>query len=231
LSDASPPPRGNFVDMPAVNRGVVVAGWVAFGGFGVTAVLALAGASPHFCDWFISWLQAVQSVWLMAAMKTITTIGEWYSLMAVCLVLLIIPRTRMHYGVPLAAVTVISGGLNAALKVVIREPRPDGHRLIAISGFSFPSGHAMISAAFVAMAVFLVLAFWRSRPSKIVVSALLIVMTGLIGTSRVYLGVHWPLDILGGYLAGFAVFVLIVWLWLRLWPAANTTSELRLTTI
>ena len=151
-------------------------------------------------------------------MKTITTIGEWYSIGVVCLVLVIVPRTRLRYGVPLTAVTAISGGLNAALKVVFREPRPDGHRLIAASGFSFPSGHAMISSAFVAMAVLSVLVYRRSRPAEIIVSVLLIVMTGLIGTSRVYLGVHWPLDILGGYLAGFAVFVLTAWLWRRLWP-------------
>jgi len=203
-------------DLPQVSRSLTVCGWVAFGLFCVTSGLAVAGVGPHFLGGFTSWLQAVQSPWLTAAMKTITTIGEWYSIGVVCLVLLVIPRTRLRYGVPLVAVTVIAGGLNAVLKAIFREPRPDEHRLIVASGFSFPSGHAMISSAFVAMAVFLVLVYWRSRPTNIIVSVLLIVMTGLIGTSRVYLGVHWPLDIVGGYLAGFAVVVLTVWLWSRL---------------
>ena len=206
-------------------RGLIVAGWVVLGLFCVTGALTLAGFGPHLWSGFTSWLQGLQSPWLTWAMKVITTGGTWYSFLVICLVLLIVPATRLRYGVPLAAVTVIAGGLNAALKAVFREPRPDGHRLIAESGFSFPSGHAMISGAFVAMAVFLVLVYWRSGPARVVVSVLLIVAAGLIGTSRVYLGVHWPLDIVGGYLAAFAVFVLTAWLWWRLWPTVNRSRH------
>ena len=92
-----------------------------------------------------------------------------------------------------------------------QRARPDLHRLIEIGGYSFPSGHAMS-----AMAVYGTLAFllWRhistrfGRSLLIFFSAMMIFM---IGISRVYLGVHYPSDIIGGYFAsGF-------WLGAAIW--------------
>jgi undecaprenyl-diphosphatase len=114
----------------------------------------------------------------------------------------------------------VSGGLTAAslLKEVFQRPRPDlVPYAVYVSGTSFPSGHSMMSAV-----TFLTLGALLARSQKrkllkayfLLLAALLTVMVGL---SRVYLGVHWPTDVLAGWIAG-AVWALLCWLaarWLQ----------------
>ncbi|WP_225998901.1 phosphatase PAP2 family protein [Paenibacillus sp. BJ-4] len=98
-------------------------------------------------------------------------------------------------------------GLNALIKEILQRERPALQHLVEAGGYSFPSGHAMISMGFYGT----LFAIWgierkiHNRPLFLpcVLGTLLIL---LIGLSRVYLGVHFPTDIAGGYLAG------IIWL-------------------
>ena len=90
------------------------------------------------------------------------------------------------------------------LKAVVRAPRPfqvlesiDGKRLETATGYSFPSGHTTTGAAFYTA---LALTF-KKRP----VSILCAVMMALVGLSRLYLGVHWPIDVFAGLLLGVAI--------------------------
>lgn len=106
--------------------------------------------------------------------------------------------------------------LNVLAKVMFHRPRPD--ELIAVlrePGFSFPSGHAMANAAF---GIALALAFWRSKAGwPLVVFGVLWAL--LVGASRNYLGVHYPSDVLAGFLASTAwVFGLYLTMGQR-WPA------------
>jgi undecaprenyl-diphosphatase len=97
--------------------------------------------------------------------------------------------------------------LNTLIKEILQRERPSLQHLVEAGGYSFPSGHAMISMGFFGM----IFAIWamerkirgRSLFLPCVLGALLIL---LIGLSRVYLGVHFPTDIVGGYIAG------IIWL-------------------
>lgn len=90
------------------------------------------------------------------------------------------------------------------LKAVVRAPRPfqvlesiDGKRLETATGYSFPSGHTTTGAAFYTA---LALTF-KKRP----VSILCAVMMALVGLSRLYLGVHWPIDVFAGLLLGVVI--------------------------
>lgn len=90
------------------------------------------------------------------------------------------------------------------LKAVVRAPRPfqvlesiDGKRLETATGYSFPSGHTTTGAAFYTA---LALTF-KKRP----VSILCAVMMALVGLSRLYLGVHWPIDVFAGLLLGVTI--------------------------
>jgi membrane-associated phospholipid phosphatase len=90
---------------------------------------------------------------------------------------------------------------NALLKLIFQRERPELWQLITSeSTYSFPSGHALISAA---LAITFVLICWRSRFRWLIVTAA-VSYTLLVGLSRLYLGVHYPTDVLAGWCFGIA---------------------------
>ncbi len=96
--------------------------------------------------------------------------------------------------------------LNQALKFLIQRPRPEGFRLATASGFSFPSGHSMVAMAFFGLLAWFVWKYEKDRKQRkflLIAFAFVIVMIGL---SRIYLGVHYASDVIGGFCLS------IVWL-------------------
>ncbi|MDV5987712.1 UNVERIFIED_CONTAM: phosphatase PAP2 family protein [Streptococcus canis] len=108
------------------------------------------------------------------------------------------------------ALLVLSNGVVAAvlissLKWLYQRPRPSIEHLVHAGGFSFPSGHSMGS-----MLIFgslLIICHQRiiSRSLRLVVDTIFITLILLIGLSRIYLGVHYPSDVLAGFILGFSV--------------------------
>lgn len=99
--------------------------------------------------------------------------------------------------------------LNQAIKFAVARPRPEGFRLVAESGYSFPSGHSMVAMAFFGLLAWMVWHYGRNRFTRWVGAVGFSVVIVLIGFSRVYLGVHYASDVLAGFcisLAWLAVF-------------------------
>lgn len=124
---------------------------------------------------------------------------------------------RVGEAVYLAAVVSLGTLLSNALKFGFARPRPDivPHGSYTFTG-SFPSGHSMMSAlVFLSVGMMLAKA-QKSTPPKIFFLGMSVVLTIMIGISRVYLGVHWPSDVLAGWLIGGSCaigFWLIEWFW------------------
>ncbi|MBU2699376.1 undecaprenyl-diphosphatase [Sporomusaceae bacterium BoRhaA] len=98
----------------------------------------------------------------------------------------------------------LSGGaiLNYILKNLFERARPDAFRIVAASGYSFPSGHAMVSIYFYGMLAFLIARNIKSWQWRYVLTAITILFIVVMGISRIYLGVHYPSDVVAGYTAG-----------------------------
>ena len=120
-------------------------------------------------------------------------------------------RKRGRFAIGLLLVILIGRGLSEVQKYWIARPRPDLEpHLIAVKTTSFPSGHAASSMIF-----YLTLALALSTPGRPrrIAAATAILLSLLIGTSRVMLGVHWPSDVIGGWAFG------MLWVMLTLRPA------------
>jgi len=96
--------------------------------------------------------------------------------------------------------------LNYLLKMIFMRDRPIELMIISESGYSFPSGHAMLSMGFYGFIIYIIRKF--NVKYKNLWSGLLGALIILIGLSRIYLGVHYPSDVLAGYFVSFAILMI-----------------------
>jgi len=108
--------------------------------------------------------------------------------------------------------------LNAIVKRVIKRPRPTSERVTVVRVInepSFPSGHVMHYTNFYGLLIYLLSSNWRSGKLRNILIAICTALILCIGPSRVYLGAHWPSDVLAGYLYGSMWFVGLMTFYLR----------------
>lgn len=110
------------------------------------------------------------------------------------------------------AVTVISGTLlNKGIKHLVERPRPSHDLLMHYSGYSFPSGHSS-GSALVLISLILIINVAALRPrTKQILNTICGLLVILIGVSRVYVGAHFPSDVLAGWCLG--LIVVLFWDW------------------
>lgn len=105
----------------------------------------------------------------------------------------------------LAGNLVLHGILIKLIKLVYQRSRPSISHLVEEGGYSFPSGHAMATAIVVGTLIIIVQQRMQNQQIKCLVQGLLLLFILTIMASRVYLGVHYPTDVIGGTLLGFAI--------------------------
>lgn len=89
--------------------------------------------------------------------------------------------------------------LNVVLKQIVHRPRPEGFRLIAETGYSFPSGHSMIAMAFYGLLAWMVWHYEKDHFVKYLCMSGFTLVVVAVGLSRIYLGVHYATDVLAGF--------------------------------
>jgi undecaprenyl-diphosphatase len=142
-----------------------------------------------------------------AVVRDITSMGSAVVLILMTLLILgyLWISGRVRIAAMIAVATAGGQALNLALKTGFARERPDvAMRLVEVSSTSFPSGHAMASSIFyLTIGVLLARTATRRREKTYFVGSAMLI-TFLIGFSRVYLGVHYPTDVLAGWSAGTA---------------------------
>lgn len=147
-------------------------------------------------------------------MKTITYFGSVYFFLPIGIVIFIyMLRQNNTQGILLLILSTLgSYGLNYILKNIFVRTRPLKYFLIEQGGYSFPSGHAMVSMTFYTTMTYIFTRDCEKRDKESVIWFLNGLIVFLIGFSRIYLGVHWPTDILMGYLIGYIYYKGIIYI-------------------
>ena len=169
--------------------------------------LVRRGYTQPFDDAVLRWMQHHQTPWLEHLMVEVTMLGTWIVVLSiVSIAALFLWLTRHRYSAVLLLVATAGGiGLNNILKVGFSRPRP---RIFEwgtmVSSWSFPSGHAM-SATVVYMTVAYLAARLQTRHvARLATLAVAAAIIAVICFSRLYLGVHYPSDVVAGVIIGLS---------------------------
>ena len=144
---------------------------------------------------------------LTLILKAITELGGVaFTVLAGVLIFMFCKKNRWFITIDLVGVTLV----NQVIKHIIRRPRPNVLRLVEESGYSFPSGHSMVSMAFYGIIIYLVYKNVSNKYLKWILIILLSLLILSIGFSRIYVGVHYFTDVVGGFLLGLAYLIIYI---------------------
>lgn len=146
---------------------------------------------------------------LTNTMTIITNISSAYSLIALSILLLLIIKKKK---IPLLiSFNLIFSFLTSQLvKIILRRDRPADISLVNAVGFSYPSGHSMVSMAYFGFLAYLVYKYVKDIIPKTILIITIFLMIIAIGFSRIYLGVHYFSDVLGGFLLSISYLMLFI---------------------
>lgn len=218
ISEPVVPPTGVQEEEPARNWRTI--------SFWVYILLALAGSAalsllayqiPYlsFDPPITLALQSYRAGWFF----TLMVISSWPGYMPQAAILVgvlvvLIYFLGYRWEALIALLSVISSMiLNLIIKLVVHQPRPQPdlvHVVKKLSSYSYPSGHVMFFMGFYAMLWYLSYKVLRPSWYRTFLLALFGAMVVLVGVSRIYLGEHWFSDVLGGYLLGSVVLLLVI---------------------
>lgn len=152
-------------------------------------------------------------------LRIFTEIGEYYGVIPIVALLLCL-KGRRRIGLPVGVATLTSWILNESLKRIVQRPRPE-FRLLEVSNFSFPSGHAMNNAALYISLLYCILRLAKTKQQKILCTVILTLHTFIIGISRVYFNVHYISDVISGWCLGISIALVVCPLILKLTEKEN----------
>ncbi|MBH0166715.1 phosphatase PAP2 family protein [Fictibacillus sp. 7GRE50] len=173
--------------------------------------VSLSFYSSSFITTFDSSLReqvlALRTEWLNEMVLAITHLGDAKVLAGLCLIgaIVLIIMKQIRNSLLLIGSILVSYGLNLLVKSMFQRERPQDYRLLEEDGYSFPSGNAMVGTSFYLFAA--VLLYQRYQKRWILVTGA--ILPFLLGLSRVYVGVHYPSDILAGFALGIVLVIIL----------------------
>ena len=141
--------------------------------------------------------------------KVITELGGAIFLITLTILLVLCIKDK-RIGISICANLAIITLLNQILKRILQRPRPTEFRIIEETGYSFPSGHSMVGMAFYGYLIYLSYKYIKNKYIKWGLTVLLGLLIGTIGISRIYLGVHYTSDVIGGFLISVSYLIIYI---------------------
>ena len=178
---------------------------------GTVALFVLAWAYPTFPgdEGALVRFQALRTGWLDSTAEGFAKLGLYWVFLPAAAVLtgcLLFLRKYADAAMVVAGLVVI--GIGNGLKLLVERPRPEYHLFDSMSSsFGFPSGHALLAVIMGGVLVYLVGHWVRPLAPRRAIQIGLVLTVMAMGASRVYLGVHWPSDVIGSYAFGLMALV------------------------
>ena len=177
--------------------------------FGILVYELLKNNLYNFDETIHSFIISFKSEWLTAFFNTITFLASPTFLIVFSLLVFFIFKNK-KYGIFSLINLIFIVIFNQILKNIFERNRPIDWMIIKETGYSFPSGHAMVSMGFYGMFIYLV---WRcdiKKTYKIVLTIIFSILIILIGISRIYLGVHYASDIIAGFVISASYLIIAI---------------------
>ncbi len=177
-------------------------------------VSRIQGGNALFVDEFMKdRLQALQSEGSLAFFTVITNMGGEIGIISTLIVSLLLLWRKKQYAsmIIFTLAVIVTNFINKWLKEVIARERPLLNEAVDAIGYSFPSGHAMLSVVTYGFVAFLIVNGTFGKATRILAIAVAAVLIFIIGLSRIVLSVHYPSDILGGYCLGGMLLVVFLY--------------------
>jgi undecaprenyl-diphosphatase len=178
------------------------------------------GSTKEFDEWVLKTLRNAEDyevprgpVWLPESVRDITALGSGMILTLITLSVAGFLVLRKEYKILWLLLFAVIGGalIDAALKEFFARERPDVvMKLMTATSFSFPSGHSMMSMVVYLSLGSLIARLQTRRRIRVYIIGLALFFSFIIGLSRIYLGVHYPTDVMAGWSIGLA-WASIVW--------------------
>ena len=187
---------------------------------GILDAVTDAGAPPALDRAVIDWLAGIRTPWLTQVQIAVTDLGSPLALITAVSVVAVVTARRLRSWYPVVLAVIGLGGcqiLVTVIKTAIARPRPSPpDQLVSATGYSFPSGHSASSLVGFGLLAWLVCLLTTNRTVWATAWLAAALGTAGVGASRVYLGVHYPTDVLGGWALGLtwlAVVALAAQVW------------------
>lgn len=176
--------------------------------FIINTILVVCGLTTGFDNYVYNLVRSLECRFFDTYFVFVTRLGDVSVVIGILIILCLLFRNR--HSIMFILLGANSALTNKIIKHIIRRDRPDVLKLVKQGGYSYPSGHSMISMTVYGYLLYLAFTKIKNSILKWICSIILGILILSIGVSRIYVGVHYASDVLGGFVLALIELLLIV---------------------